>query len=482
MCTKRKGLTAVSDMPSSMGAEPPPGGGNSSDKVQQKTPSSTTPEETGGGKDNSPRKMRTFEEIMADEKKNRNTLTMKMTKIVRYEDGNEVRAPSLTLEDVGEFIFDVLKLEIDDCLGMSLTTQRYDTKEINLKPGIDANKYITQVPIEYKGHMISVTQQSVGTIKVTFRNVPMNIPDEEIINLCESYGTPVDNIVHYEQMPRAYRGLKGPNRSVNMRMNPGKQFENFYWVEGPLEEDVGCRITVLHTGQQAQCSHCLRRTNCPAMGNGKACLSLQTPRGKIADYMRYLKESHNYMSLKMQYKLKLEKDFPLLSKDKVMEDGFKHMVEAEENDLEQEDVLDDFATPEIPEENNIKIDPNDFHYDVTSDTITPKNHEAFEKLVKEHPSVHTMKRDSKREIKIANLKKKILDTVKVQERRKRDISCESVRSDCSGWGRSNDSRDKSTDSRGEVRPRSEDEEPNNHAKKRASRQVLKPPKIILSQQ
>ena len=76
-----------------------------------------------------------------------------------------------------------------------------------------------------------------------------------------------------------------------MKMNPGMQFENFYWVEGPLSDDQGCRITVLHAGQVQQCSHCLRRApSCPGGGNGKACESLKTERGKLADYMRYLKE------------------------------------------------------------------------------------------------------------------------------------------------------------------------------------------------
>ena len=181
--------------------------------------------------------MRTFEEIMSDQKKNRNILTLTLTKIVNYEAGKEVRAPSLTLEDMGDFVFDVLKLQMEDCSGLYLSTQRYDTKLIHLKPGTDPNKYITNEPMEFKGHMISITQQTMGTTKVTFRNVPVSIPDEEIINLCKVYGTPLNNIVNYEQMPRAYRGLKGPNRSLNMKMAPGKQFKNFYWMEGPLDED-----------------------------------------------------------------------------------------------------------------------------------------------------------------------------------------------------------------------------------------------------
>ena len=139
-----------------------------------------------------------------------------------------------------------------------------------------------------------------------------------------------------------------------------------------------------------------------------------------------------------------------------------------------------------PEHNILQVDPNDFDYDVASDTLKPRNLEAFEQMIEEHPSVHTLKRDDKREGKVANLKKKILDTLKVEERKKRDLSCDSVKSDCSGWGLggAGSDRDKSPGSRGETRHRSEDEEMESQVKKsmRKSRKILKPPKIVLSKQ
>ena len=132
------------------------------------------------------------------------------------------------------------------------------------------------------------------------------------------------------------------------------------------------------------------------------------------------------------------------------------------------------------EENILKVDPNDFEYDELNDTMKPKNIEAFNSLVNKHPSVNKIRQDNKREQKIENLKEKVLDTLKVSERRGRDLSCESVRSGCSGWG----DRDRSTDSRGEVRPRSEDDEPSlTQPKKsyRKSRSLINPPKIVVTQ-
>ena len=41
-------------------------------------------------------------------------------------------------------------------------------------------------------------------------------------------------------------------------MDPGKKFLNYYWTEEPLPGDQGCRITVLHSGQEKQSKHCLK--------------------------------------------------------------------------------------------------------------------------------------------------------------------------------------------------------------------------------
>ena len=81
--------------------------------------------------------------------------------------------------------------------------------------------------------------------------------------------------------------------------------------------------------------------------------------------------------------------------------------------------------------------------------------------------------------KVANLKKKVLNTLKVEEQRKRDLSCESIKSNCSGWG---DDPNSDSEVRGETRNRSDDDESEPDPKKqlRQSRKLLKPPKIVLT--
>ena len=130
--------------------------------------------------------------------------------------------------------------------------------------------------------------------------------------------------------------------------------------------------------------------------------------------MKYLKVAHNYTSLKMKYKQKQEKEFPTLGKKKTEIDGFVHMVE-EEEPFDDESTNSDDKQEEL---NILKVNPDDFIYDDKNDTIVPKSLDDFDNLVEKHPSVNKLKRDNKREEKVAKLKGKVLDTLKVRERRK----------------------------------------------------------------
>ena len=317
--------------------DPDPGGGtslssNSFAAVTKEMLSSTTPASGGGSNNSSPSRLRSFAEILNEEKLHRNILEVKISKTYPISDESVTVRP-LSESDLSEFLFDVIKLKVEDCLGLALRTYRYDTKEIKLKSDVDPSLYITSSPVMFKGHSITIMKQSNNVSKVTFRNVPFNIPDEEIIHLCKVYGEPVNDKVYYEKATRFTKGIPGSTRYVEVKLNPGKQFENFYWMEGPLNGDQGCRITVLHSGQTQQCSHCLKREDlCPGGGNGKTCNNLKTAPSRISDYMKFLRVKHGYVSLKMEY---LQMQFPALGKSD-SEAGFGHMVELQdvETDIE----------------------------------------------------------------------------------------------------------------------------------------------------
>ena len=143
----------------------------------------------------------------------------------------------------------------------------------------------------------------------------MNVPDEEILNLCLAYGKPLDNIVHYEKINFKKGTLvTGGTRFVDLELEEGKSLLNYYWMEGPLAGDKGRRIVVLHSNQPPQCSNCLRTSSdgCPAMGAGKACEKTGTPRAKMNTYMEMLRKKVGYVSLKIKHTERQAKMFPSL--------------------------------------------------------------------------------------------------------------------------------------------------------------------------
>ena len=141
-------------------------------------------------------KLSTYEQIIAEEKENRNILEIKITRL--QIDENRVMKPAkpLSADDVSVLIFDMIGVNPQECLGVALYTNRFDTKEVNMKPGVDATPYLTKDgPLSFKNHEIVVISQTANVTKVTFMNVPFNIPDEDILNLCRCYGELVEYIV-----------------------------------------------------------------------------------------------------------------------------------------------------------------------------------------------------------------------------------------------------------------------------------------------
>ena len=268
-----------------------------------------------GGAEGTEVKMRSFAQIIAEDKQNRNILEIHLVKNATNDSNETVRVKALTYDDLAELIFDVLNVDQSQCIGFNYSTGRYNIREIKFKPGVDLSPYIKS-SFNYKGHDVSTCKQMKNATKVSFRNVPFGVPDEEIIQLCKCYGNPVNNRVNYERLSNSRnRGMMGSTRWVEMEFKEGRSMNNFYWLEGPLPGDVGSRITVLHSGQEQQCSNCLKTGSggCRAMGNGKACVQLDTPRAKMTDYMEELKRTVGYESLKSQYL----RQFPCLNKERV---------------------------------------------------------------------------------------------------------------------------------------------------------------------
>ena len=130
--------------------------------------------------------MRTFSQILEDEKRNRNILEIHIKKQVNIENNDQSKPRNFTFDELSIFIFDILHIKPEDIVAIDYTTGRYDHREIQLKPGVEATPFLGTK--DYMKHDIKVTKQSQSITKVMFRNVPLNVPDEEIMNLALCYG------------------------------------------------------------------------------------------------------------------------------------------------------------------------------------------------------------------------------------------------------------------------------------------------------
>ena len=338
------GLTETSGAPPHQ-TRPP----SQSSFTRPATSTTATPPWAGGslGAGN-PHIKRSYSEIIADAKSSKSSVLIqfKLFKVV----AEDVKPPNLQNSDFGEFLFDFLKIDAECCLGVDMATGRYDTKELLVKAGTDLTNILTSPssPHLFKQHTISATVLSSQVTKVTFRNVPLYVPDEEILHLCCHYGELPEGVVHNEKVNlgnAANHSLPSSTRWVMVRLHPGKTLRNYYWMAGPLPGDVGRRITVLHSNQPRQCSHCFKyppsaasspitKAHCPGGGDGKTCKSRKTPREKMSKYIELLR-TEGYVSLRDQH-FSTHTAFPSLQLNGKKQDEVLAAIDAADHDLDQQ--------------------------------------------------------------------------------------------------------------------------------------------------
>ena len=173
--------SSLEDPPDSGGGATGPGVSSSPPSVpRSSSPSNLLPGTTsawavGAGLAGSPRRQRSFAEIIAEHKSSRNILEIHLIKQQKTDpDGNVTKPRNISFDELGVFLFDVLKIPATDCMRFNYVTGRYDTKEVMLKPGVDISPYLGTH--DFLGHIITTTRQRKNVTKVVFKNVPLNIP------------------------------------------------------------------------------------------------------------------------------------------------------------------------------------------------------------------------------------------------------------------------------------------------------------------
>ena len=174
----------------------------------------------------------------------------------------DTKPMNLSEQNMSDMIFNTLHIPAENCIELDMQTGRYEKKELLVTPNTDLTLALSKDPPKlFKQHEVYVTVISNKATKVTFKGVPITVPNEEIIHLCKHYGKPVDNKVH-RQIMRLGSNIKhtinNSNRIVEVQLQPGKFMRNFYWLSGPSPGERGRRVTVLHPNQPTQCSHCLK--------------------------------------------------------------------------------------------------------------------------------------------------------------------------------------------------------------------------------
>ena len=92
---------------------------------------------------------------------------------------------------------------------------------------------LTRLPVDYEGipELAKFEKDDCeGVVLHTAVYVPLNVADEEVLRICDAYGTVKNNQVIRESPSKATRGVKGSTRYVDMELNPGEQLRNYYWL------------------------------------------------------------------------------------------------------------------------------------------------------------------------------------------------------------------------------------------------------------
>ena len=205
---------------------------------------------------------------------------------------------------MSQHIFEKLKIPPTCCIELDMQTGRYEKRELLVSPNTDlADALTTDTPKLFRQHEVRVTVISNQATKVTFKGVPISVPNEEILHLCSHYGKLVDGIV-YRQIIRLGGNIRpvinNSTRSVEVQLHPGKFLKNFYWLSGPTQvREAGesqfstqtsrpSVATVSSTLPHPRLLPCLIYT--VEGGNGKICKSRDTERTSMNAYIKALKD------------------------------------------------------------------------------------------------------------------------------------------------------------------------------------------------
>ena len=253
-----------------------------------------------------------YKAIAIQAKDKRNFLTLRTPKPTT--EPNPRSGKHLLQQDQwASLIFEDFGLKVEDVTAVDFHAGGNNAIEIQLKEGVDTSMY-EGLSKEKDGMSFQLNKTHSNSTKVTFKSVPLAVPDEELIHLVKAYGGKMDKEeIFYEKVTIPIPGgssieIKSTTRFTNATFPPTKRLKTFYWVQGPLPEDPMRRIVAEHAGQVGrQCAYCLKSSAdpvdpCPYNGKTAVCKkNNKEGRLPLSRYFALLKQQDNYESLKNQY-------------------------------------------------------------------------------------------------------------------------------------------------------------------------------------
>ena len=168
----------------------------------------------------------------------------------------EKKPLNISDSQLGEFLFESLKIPIAQCLALDFLTGRYDLREILVRSDTDLTIVLTYDSLfTFKDHKISISIISNQSTRVTFKEVPLSVPNDELLYLSSLHGVIKDGIVHNTTVRLGGKTrvtMPSSNRWIEVRLTPSKPLRNYYWMTGPGQGEARRRVTVLQPNQEEE--------------------------------------------------------------------------------------------------------------------------------------------------------------------------------------------------------------------------------------
>ena len=249
--------------------------------------------------------------LLKDSRANPKVLKIKLDKL--QQEGENGSNTTLDQKSWGDLIFQQIGVEPIDIEGVDLESEGPLVGVIKLTDQANTDSHKGKHGLA-KGFNFKVTAAEEEETEITFKGIPLTVPDIELVHLIKSYGGKFsdEKVKHSPVTISTSNGeVKveskiSSTRTVRALLPAGRTLRSYYWLQGTLPGDPLKRVVVEIKGRRAsrQCANCLmstqdRPTPCPFNGKSSVCKKHNIAgRTSVHKYLKFLKEVDKYESLR----------------------------------------------------------------------------------------------------------------------------------------------------------------------------------------